>query len=976
MSGPSVAQGAVARARVPGLALPRPVEAVDLVSSLELDSGRTSARARLRALAAAGGGNGGGSRQASARARGGDSSARAVAAVAGVSLTGAADTQAAPAVAVQPHAQPQATRPHSKSMPPLSQAAARASDLRAIAGSGDDPAAAEAAATQARRDAARQALLRREGRESFISRVGDTLDLPRQARYQLGTEQRRFMGGEATGEARASSGSQAGAPRASLERLGGSSAGGAGIGKGGSPATVTLDGGKGSANNTRRSSLTQAMALHRRSGNACMRCITFKSVLDPLSTFMRYWDLSSLVVLLFTSTVTPYEISFLEVKVDALFWFNRVVDFFFLCDIVVNFNLKFFDSHSGMWVKDRTRIRRRYMRTWFGVDVISFIPFDTINLIIESDRLEKFRGLRLLRLLRLAKLLRILRAGRVLERLESAFALDYVVTTMGRFMTLTILVCHWMACMWRFLPDIEDGTYSWLDAFNEHLVARDLPDISHHSEEYSAALYFAIYTLTSVGYGDVAPVTPAERYFAIFMMILGAYFFGYIVGSITAILTARNERETQFYQLMDELNSFSDSQHLPQDLRGQLREYFRYSHQTADTQMVHQLLKKMSPQLRNAVAQHINSGWMTGVSFFNGISHELCTEFSMAMTSHTFAPMELVISSGELAERLYVVRKGVVAADGRILSASGLNVLGVDMIANRDGTMMRHYDATALTWSVLLSLDRSALQAILLNYPEAQESMRINALRHIFRTEVRAYALAQKWLRERRDSAYATGLGDGSMTAARSVGLGSEGGGFTGVGVDGRADHYYRKLVAIRRQDAEEQRQIEQSALTIQRCWRGHRVRSGWRVERKDRLLAQRSLNNEEAIGGLSGRILALERQSSYGVFSSGGSDMGTASQDVLDAIRALRSEVVELKGLVAHRPSPLGRATGTGGFAVGFGQIGQPHAPPPRAAVDGPPPDGGDGASGASTVSGDGEPEVIQPRAIKTDEIADILPR
>ena len=43
---------------------------------------------------------------------------------------------------------------------------------------------------------------------------------------------------------------------------------------------------------------------------------------------------------------------------------------------------------------------------------------------------------------------------------------------------------------------------------------------------------------------------------------------------------------------------------------------------------------------------------------------------------------------------------------------------------------------------------------------------------------------------------------------------------------------------------------------------------------------------------------------------------------------------------------------------------------------MDGPPPDGGDGASGASTVSGDGEPEVIQPRAIKTDEIADILPR
>ena len=734
-------------------------------------------------------------------------------------------------------------------------------------------------------------------RESFMRRAVDVneLNVPRNVRYQLGTERKVF--GVPSGESPARQTWDLPEGTEAAERDDGD--------EGGSTDGAT----RGGASSRRSSSLLGLEPM--RTASKCTRCFTLRSVLDPLSTFMRYWDLSSLVALFFTSTVTPYEISFLETKINALFFVNRVVDLFFLCDIVVNFNLKFFDSQSGMWVKDRESIRARYLRTWFAVDVISFLPFDCISLMMSSDKLDSLRGLRLLRLLRLAKLLRILRAGRVLQRLESAFALDYVATTMARFLTLTALVCHWMACMWRFMVDIENAEFSWLDAYSNSLASRDAPELEHHASEYSAALYFSIKTLTSVGYGDLVPVTPSERYFACFLMILGAYFFGYIVGSITAILTARNERETHFFQLMDELNTFSETQHLPQELRAQLREYFRYVHQTADTETVHQLLNRMSPPLRNAVAKHINSGWITSVPFFQGIPQELCTELSMAMSSHTFAPMELVIQEGEYADQLHVVRKGVVAADGRILSASGLNVLGIDMIANRDGTMVRYYRATALTWSVVLSLDRATLQAILTNYPEVQDQMRSAALKHIFRTEVHAYVKANKWIEQ-------------GMRAPPA-----------GLGVSGRAEFYFHKLISIQRNDEQEQELLTASAVTIQRYWRGFRCRSNQRrissifdaADYSDRS----TMTVLEAIGGLrrelsteisiiKSRTHQLERtstanQSMLAALGSSQSSL-TSSQaiesDVLtpgEYIRQIMEAIVELKEEV--RELKVGSADG-----------------------------------------------------------------
>jgi hypothetical protein len=54
------------------------------------------------------------------------------------------------------------------------------------------------------------------------------------------------------------------------------------------------------------------------------------TTVDPHGSFMRQWDLLMLLLLTFTASVTPFEVSFLKPGIDVLFFVNRIVDLGFI----------------------------------------------------------------------------------------------------------------------------------------------------------------------------------------------------------------------------------------------------------------------------------------------------------------------------------------------------------------------------------------------------------------------------------------------------------------------------------------------------------------------------------------------------------------------------------------------------------------------------------------------------------------------
>merc|ERR1712216_195002 len=60
-----------------------------------------------------------------------------------------------------------------------------------------------------------------------------------------------------------------------------------------------------------------------------------KYMFKPQDENIQTWDMIGLVMITYTAFVTPYDVAFLEPDINVLFFFNRIVDLYFICDMVL-----------------------------------------------------------------------------------------------------------------------------------------------------------------------------------------------------------------------------------------------------------------------------------------------------------------------------------------------------------------------------------------------------------------------------------------------------------------------------------------------------------------------------------------------------------------------------------------------------------------------------------------------------------------
>ena len=235
---------------------------------------------------------------------------------------------------------------------------------------------------------------------------------------------------------------------------------------------------------------------------------------------MKRWDAIIAVALVYTATITPYEVAFLDTKPGSrmsadlptfpIYLVNLLIDIIFFTDLCFNFNLIYLDEEAanGTYVTDRRKIIDRYLRGFFVIDLVSIIPYH------EMDA-GGLKALKLLRLLRLFKLLRILRSGRILKRLEDSMNVDYNVLALFKFILGTLMIAHWLACMWQLMARTSASKDDWVKGYYSNWVDPDAFDecyaLSETREEflacagegtysmYISALYWALVTMSTIG---------------------------------------------------------------------------------------------------------------------------------------------------------------------------------------------------------------------------------------------------------------------------------------------------------------------------------------------------------------------------------------------------------------------------------------------------------------------------------------------
>jgi len=156
-----------------------------------------------------------------------------------------------------------------------------------------------------------------------------------------------------------------------------------------------------------------------------------------------------------------------------------------------------------------------YARSFFGIiDLLAILPTYISVFVPGTQYLLVIRLLRILRVFRVLKLVHYLREADTLSR---ALVASRRKITVFLFTVLTLVVI--LGSLMYFMEGEENGFTS---------IPR--------------SIYWAIVTLTTVGYGDILPGTPVGQALASLIMIIGYGIIAVPTGIVTAELTRAEQR--------------------------------------------------------------------------------------------------------------------------------------------------------------------------------------------------------------------------------------------------------------------------------------------------------------------------------------------------------------------------------------------------------------------------------------------------
>jgi len=274
-------------------------------------------------------------------------------------------------------------------------------------------------------------------------------------------------------------------------------------------------------------------------------------MISPNSLFRLLWNVIIFILAISTALFLPIRMAFMDETdiAKGYLYFDLFTDFIFIVDIGLQF---FFveEDVNGEIIVDIKKLAVSYLKSWFAIDMIASIPVSLILFLSKKSdidhsiasirflKLTKFT--RLYRLLSLFKMIKLLKNHKHLEVAVSYLHVSSDIKQIISSLIRLVFLLHIVGCTYAIvaLMTAQDHMTSWINS-------QGIDDESV-TTRYIAACYWAVVTISTVGYGDITPTNEAEVLATIILVFIGVSMYSYIISRLTSIFaTVKNQKSEE-----------------------------------------------------------------------------------------------------------------------------------------------------------------------------------------------------------------------------------------------------------------------------------------------------------------------------------------------------------------------------------------------------------------------------------------------